>query len=121
MTDEPLEVVRGHLDAFNARDLDRVLAGFDDDAVFASGDQMVVGARAIRVLFADAFAAPVNAELELRDAVTQGQVVACEMTERLAFAGGQHEVDVAAFYTVRRGRLARVRIYRDLGDQQPPG
>lgn len=119
MAEDPLEPVRDHIAAFNAKDVDGVLATFADDALFASGDQVVVGARALRVLFADAFAAPVGAELVLRHAVVQEGTVACELTERLTVAGSRHDVDVAAFYTVRRGRLARVRIYRDLGDPTP--
>jgi hypothetical protein len=119
VADETLEPVHDHIAAFNARDVDGVLATFADDAVFASGDQVVVGVRALRVLFADAFAAPVGAELVLRHAVVQEGVVACELTERLTVAGARHDIDVAAFYTVRRGRLARVRIYRDVGDSAP--
>lgn len=110
-----LEVVERHLAAFNAADLDAVMADFDDEAVFATAEQLVVGARSIRALFGDSFAAPVEARLALQRAVEQGGTVACELRETLSTDGVVHELDVAAFYSVRRGRLARVRIYRDLG------
>jgi len=39
--------------------------------------------------------------------VTQGDTVACELSERITTEGVEHTIDVAAFYTVRGGRLAR--------------
>lgn len=117
MADGPLAVVEAHIAAFNGTDLDAVMAGFDDEAVFATADQLVVGARAIRALFADSFAAPVRAELVLERAVVGGDTAACELAEHLTVQGTTHTIDVAAFFTVRGDRLARVRIYRDL----PPG
>lgn len=117
MADGPLTLVEAHLDAFNRADLDAVMAGFADDAVFTVGDQTAIGARAIRSLFADSFAQPVAARLELARDVVDGDTAACELTEHLTVGGVTHTIEVAAFYTVRRGRLARVRIYRDL----PPG
>jgi hypothetical protein len=110
----PLDAVEEHIRAFNARDLDAVMAGFDDEAVFSTAEQLAVGARAISQLFADSFAAPASARLELRRTVIAGDTVACELTEQIEAGGVTHTLDVAAFYTVRRGRLARVRIYRDL-------
>jgi hypothetical protein len=113
----PLPAVEAHLAAFNAADLDAVMAGFDDDAVFSTIDQTIVGSRAIRSLFAESFAAPIAAELVLERVVVGGDTAACELAEHLTVEGTTHTIDVAAFYTVRRGRIARVRIYRDL----PPG
>lgn len=112
--DGPLPAVEAHLQAFNAADLDMVMAGFADDAVFSTADQLVVGARAIRALFADSFAAPVQAELVLERIVIGGDTAACELAEHLTVGGTTHTIAVAAFYTVRGGRIARVRIYRDL-------
>lgn len=107
-------VVDAHVAAFNAADLVAVMDGFADDAVLSVGDQTVIGARAIRSLFADSFASPVTAELTLHRAVVEGDTIACELTEQLTVEGTSHTIDVAAFYTVRDGRLVRVRIYRDL-------
>lgn len=109
-----LEAVHAHVRAFNAQDLDAVVATFAEDAVLASGDQLVVGGRALRRMFAEAFDAPVDAALELRHAVVDADVAACELTETLTVEGALHTLDVAAFYTVRDGKLARARIYRDL-------
>ena len=107
------EVVRAHLDAFNARDHEAVLATFGDDAVFSSADGLVIGRRALAVLFAEAFAVEARAVLELRSAVVQGETSACELVERITVGETVHELDVAVFYTVRDGLLARVRVYRE--------
>ena len=113
-TTGPLGVVEEHIRAFNACDLDAVMAGFDDDAVFSTADQLAVGARAISRLFAESFDAPASARLDLLRAVVDDDTVGCELTEQISVEGIQHVLDVAAFYTVRSGRIARVRIYRDL-------
>jgi hypothetical protein len=110
----PLQVVEEHIRAFNACDLDAVMAGFDEDAVFSTAEHLAVGARAISRLFADSFAALATARLELQQAVVQGDTVGCELTEVIEAEGVGHTLEVAAFYTVRAGRIARVRIYRDL-------
>lgn len=108
-----LEVVQAHLDAFNDRNVDGVLSVFSPDAVFTSGEQTVVGERSLRGLFNDAFAVPADASLHLRRAVVEGDTAACELVERVSVGGAVQELDVAAFYTVRRGRLVRVRVYRE--------
>ena len=109
-----LETVNEHLAAFNAQDLDRVMSLFADDAVFAAGDQLVIGRRGIATLFGDAFAQPIRATLQLLRVVVHGDTAGCELLEHLSLPGGsQVEIPVAAFYTVRGGLLARVRVYRD--------
>lgn len=122
-----LDVVRAHVDAFNAGDVDALMAGFADDAVFVTGDHMVVGARGLRAMFSDALAnlAP---SMELRATVVQHGVVACELNERLTVEGAQFHFSLAAFYTVRRGQIVRVKVYREggdsealSGDEAPPG
>lgn len=110
----PLQVVEEHIRAFNACDLDAAMAGFDDESVFSTADQVAVGVRAISRLFAESFDAPASAHLELQRAVVDGDTVGCELTELIQAEGITHTLEVAAFYTVREGRFARVRIYRDL-------
>lgn len=109
----PLAVVDAHIAAFNARDTEALLAGFAQDAVFSTAEHTVVGTAELRVLFADAFAAPLRATMELRERVAQGDVVAAELVERLEFEGTAVEIALAAFYTVRGGLLTRVKVYRD--------
>jgi uncharacterized protein len=104
--------VEAHVAAFNADDLEGLVAGFSEDAVFASGDELVVGRRGIRAMFADALTA-LDARLELRSTVVQGEVAACELTERLVLEGRTYEFHLAAFFTVRDGSIARAKVYRE--------
>jgi uncharacterized protein len=117
MTDT-LAVVHAHLEAFNADDLETLVAGFSEDAVFATGEHLVVGRRGIRAMFTDALR-ELDATLELRTAIVQGETAACELTERITVNGVTHEFHLAAFYTVRDGALARAKIYRE-GSAEPP-
>ena len=110
---DPLALVRAHIAAFNARDLDTVLSHFADDAVFSTGQDVLVGRRAIRGLFAGAFEAPFEAALELRAAVVQGDTAACELVETLTLRGASTELALAGFYVVRDGLLGRVKVYRE--------
>lgn len=111
---DPLAAVRRHLQAFNARDLDALLDGFDDDAVFATSEQLVVGKHALRRLFGDSFVLPPRARLELKHAVADDKAVACELVEEIETEGVFHTLEIAAFYQVSGGLITRVRIYREL-------
>lgn len=108
-----LAVVDAHIAAFNARDTEALVAGFAHDAVFTTGEHTVVGTAGLRMLFGDAFAAPLRATMEVRERVIQGDTVAAELVERLEFEGTVAEVALAAFYTVRDGLLTRVKVYRE--------
>ncbi len=113
-----LDVVEAHIDAFNAGDVNALIAGFADDAVFATGQDLIVGVRGLRAMFADALA-QLSPTLVLRSVVVQGDVAACELTERIVVSGAEFEFALAAFYTVRRGRIVRVKVYRE-GTAEPP-
>lgn len=113
------DVVRAHVDAFNAGDVDALMAGFADDAVFVTGDHMVVGARGLRAMFTDALAS-LSPSMEVRATVVQRGVVACELTEHLTVEGAHFEFSLAAFYTVRRGQIVRVKVYREGGEPAAP-
>lgn len=110
----PKDVVSEHLEAFADRDLERVLATFADDATFSTADGTIVGRRALRQLFAESFALPVEVEMQQRVMHVSGDTVACELAEAITAQGVTHTLDVAGFYTVRDGRLVRVRVYRDV-------
>ncbi|HVM19712.1 MAG TPA: nuclear transport factor 2 family protein [Egibacteraceae bacterium] len=114
-----LDVVQAHFEAFNTGDVNALMAGFADDAVFATGDHIVVGNRGIRAMFTDALRS-LSPTLALRAAVVQGEVVACELSETIRVDGGAMEFALAAFYTVRRGQIVRVKVYRE-GSAEAPG
>lgn len=116
--DPILDVVQAHFAAFNTGDIDALMAGFAEDAVFSTGEHLVVGHRGLREMFRDALQ-QLTPSLTLRSSVVQGDVVACELTERLTVEGAWFEFALAAFYTVRRGQIVRVKVYRE-GTAEPP-
>ena len=105
--------VEAHVEAFNARDAAAVVAQFTPDGEFSAGGDVAVGHRELLALFRDAFAQPLRARLAVAGLVVQGDTAAAELVEQLDYAGSRAEVTVAAFYTVRDGLLARVRVYRE--------
>lgn len=107
-----------HIEAFNAGDVEALMAGFAGDAVFATGDHLVVGARGVRAMFTDALS-NLSPAMRLLSAVVQGDTVACELTEELTVEGARFTFALAAFYTVRRGRIVRVKVYRESGGDSP--
>lgn len=110
---DPEAVVDEHLAAFEARDVERVLATFATDASFTTADGTVVGRTALRHLFEESFALPVDVAMDRQVTHVAGDTVVCEIAERLVADGLTHALDVAAFYTVRGGEIVRVRVYRD--------
>jgi len=109
---EARTLVDAHVAAFNAGDLDALVDGFAEDAIFATADHLVVGRRGLRAMFGDALTA-LQPRMEVRAAVEQGDVVACELSERLTVEGTTFEFALAAFFTVRGGRIVRVKVYRE--------
>ena len=111
---EPLAVVEEHLAAFERRDLDGVLATFAEDASFSTAEGTVVGRRALRQLFGASFQVPARVEMERLATHVAEETVVCEIAEHITAEGMTHTIDVAMVCTVRRGRIVRVRVYRDL-------
>lgn len=105
--------VQAHLDAFNTRDLDALLAGFTDDAVWRTGTDTVRGRAELTGLFGWALAnlLPV---LALRTLVADGDRAACELTETFTHEGRRREVPIVGFFRFAPdGRIAAATIYRE--------
>lgn len=113
MNQEVLEAVRRHIDAYNRRDIDALLAGFSEDALFRVADDIFVGRADLQDLFMDAFAADDDFELHLRCTVVQNGTAACELTERVTSDSEIYESELVGLYTVTSGRIIRARLYRD--------
>ena len=105
-------LVDAHVAAFNAGDLDALVGGFAEDAIFATADHLVVGRRGLRAMFGDALTS-LQPQMQVRAAVVQGDVVACELSEQLTVEGTTFEFSLAAFFTVRGGEIVRVKVYRE--------
>jgi uncharacterized protein len=109
---EPSSVVRRHIDAFNARDIEALIACFSTDATWVTGTDAFRGSTALRELFAGAFA-ELSPQLHLRSLVAQGVVVACELAEDYSADGVDHTDHIAGFYRVDAGLIVAATIYRE--------
>ncbi len=105
-------VVRRHVDAFNARDLDALMAGFTEDALWVTGTSVARGHRELAELFGTAMEGLLPM-LTIRDLLAQGDRAACQMTETLTVAGEERIFAIAGFYQLRGGKIASAKIYRE--------
>jgi uncharacterized protein len=108
----PAAVVTRHIDAFNAHDLDALMACFRNDASWVTGADRFQGAAALRELFAGAFEA-LSPRLCLRNLLVQGDEVACELREDYSIDGVDRTDHIAGFFRVEAGRITAAKIYRE--------
>lgn len=109
---DPAAVVTRHIDAFNAHDLDALMACFSADASWVTGSDRFQGAAALRTLFAGAFDA-LSPRLTLLSLVVQGDRVACELREDYSAEGVDRADHIAGFFRVEAGRISAAKIYRE--------
>jgi hypothetical protein len=103
------EIAQAQLDAYNAQDLDAYCAYFTDDVVVGDvgGAANLTGNAAYRERYAGAFAKFPNNKAELLNRIVLGNTVIDH--ERVDRGDGVTPVfDVAAIYTFRDGKIARV-------------
>jgi limonene-1,2-epoxide hydrolase/heme-degrading monooxygenase HmoA len=109
---EPAHVVRDHIVAFNARDLDRLLACFSADATWITGTDRFRGKAQLAKLFGSAFS-ELSPELTITSMLADRNHVACELSEQLVVGGVARVDHIAGFYEVDSGRITRAKIYRE--------
>lgn len=112
MATDAMTVLGAHLAAFNDRDVPGLLDGFTADAEWVTGTYTCRGHAALRELFEGAFDA-IAPRLEIRRAIPGDGVVAAELFERMTVDGRTLEAPIAGFYTLRDGRIASAKIYRE--------
>ena len=105
-------VLRAHVDAFNARDLDALMAGFTEDALWVTGTSVARGRGELAELFEGAMEGLLPT-LVIRDLLADGDRAACQMTETLTVAGEERTFSIAGFYQLRGGQIASAKIYRE--------
>ncbi|MEV0569275.1 SAM-dependent methyltransferase [Dactylosporangium sp. NPDC050588] len=109
---DAIAVVRRHVDAFNARDLDALMAGFTEDALWITGTSIARGRGELAELFAGAMTGLLPT-LVVQDLIADGDRAACQMTETLTVAGEERIFFIAGFYQLRDGHIASAKIYRE--------
>jgi len=106
---DPGAVVRAHLEAFSAGDLDRMLATLAPTAHFQSGSTVVDPAE-----FAEFFGWAIREilpRMQLDTLLVDGDRVACQFVESVTLDGERKHLNRAAFYRVVDGLITSVHVY----------
>lgn len=109
---EPAAAVREHVRAFNDHDLDALMAGFTDDAVWITGSTVVAGRAALTDFFARALAG-LMPTLTVHNLVAAADRAACELVETITVDGLERVFHIAGFYRLEAGLITRAKIYRE--------
>jgi hypothetical protein len=104
----PKDVAAGQLEAYNRQDIDAYMAFFTADCVIADVGAGVTeqGAEAIRHRYANMFQKFPKNHAEVVHRIVLGDKVIDH--ERVTRAPGGDSFEVAAIYTVKAGKIARV-------------
>jgi hypothetical protein len=112
----PVTVVRGQFDAYNARDVDRFLSYYADDAAIfdAAGDVIETGRDALHRTFTDIFARMPTLHAEYRGEMAVGNWVAIHSVVRkwTMSDGTVQEMQWIELYRVVDGKVKELRLYR---------
>lgn len=110
--DQTTAAVREHFDAFNDGSLERLMAGFAEDALWVTGRTIVRGREELRGFF-EAAMNDLRPHLAVENIVADGPRAACQMTETLEAGQQQHSYSIAAFFTFRDGLIVSAKVYRE--------
>jgi hypothetical protein len=105
---DPVQVVQEFIDAFNARDVDRVVGCFSDDAVMQGipGTVFAQGAEAIRAHFAGFLPNSPTVHSEVRSRIHVGSwVVQEEHVTGLVLGEPVPEFSIPSAYRVENGKI----------------
>lgn len=109
-------LVLEHIEAYNARDLDKVLSYYASDALILDGDGSLLetGQEAIREVYGRVFAANPELNAEVPAAVQVGQwVMVHSIVRDWAMADGSRgEMQWIELYQVADDKIQRVQLFR---------
>lgn len=106
------DLVQRQLDAYNAQDIEAFMAFYTEDAILAGYNGAVnqAGHDAIRARHLDLFAEFPENRADVVNEIDLGPIVMVH--ERVERAPGGDNFEVAAIYTLRDGKIARVDFAR---------
>jgi hypothetical protein len=104
--------VRDHVRAFNDRDVDALMSGFTDDALWITGATVARGRAELTELFAEAMTGLLPT-LTVQSLLVESGRAACQLIETLTVDGEEAICFIAGFYEFRDGRIASAKIYRE--------
>jgi len=106
------KTIRDHIAAFNAQDLQSLLTGLAEDAVWQTGQHTCCGRDELTTLFSEAFRT-IAPRLAIRSILIDQDRVACELLETMTIEGAPREDFIAGFYYVdANGVITSAKIYR---------
>ena len=107
-SDDPAAVVQRQLDAFNARDLDALLATYAVDAeMFEHPSKLLAsGAAAFRERYTARFQEP-NLYAKLLNRTVMGQIVVDHEEVCRTFPEGPGKIELLMIYEVQQGRIVK--------------
>ena len=105
---EPAAVVQRQLDAYNARDVDAILATYAEDAQqFEFPAKLLAsGTAELRELFAARFQEP-NLHAQLLNRTAMGPIVIDHEEVTRTFPEGRGKIQLIAIYEVQAGKIAK--------------
>jgi hypothetical protein len=108
MNDTPEQVVQRQLDAYNARDIDALVAVYADDAELYEHPATLLaqGSAQIRARLAGRLQEP-NLHANLVSRMAMGAIVIDQELITRTFPEGTGRLEMIAIYEVRAGRIAR--------------
>lgn len=106
------EALHRHVAAFNNRDLQALLDGFTEDAVWITGNSVARGREELTELFSGAME-QLLPTLTVENILADGDQVAAQLTERLTHNGEEHVFAIAGFYQLAGDRIKSAKIYRE--------
>lgn len=109
---DPVTIVRGQVDAFNARDLDRFVSFYSADIVLEDGNGQIMaqGHDALRALYGRLFAQSPALHADIPQRIHVGAyVIDEEEASGFIFEGFPSEMHIAVIYRVEGDTIAHVR------------
>lgn len=104
--------VLAHLEAFNQHSTDRLLDGLSEDAIWATGRDVVKGRAELADLFAEALW-ELEPSLSVLGLVVDGNSAAAQLREELTLDGERRSFDIAVFFEVSGALISTAKVYRE--------
>lgn len=105
-------LVTDHVEAFNAHDRPRLLAGLAPDVAWSTGADTFHRTQALAEVLDDGLWA-MQPSLKVVDLLVDEDRAAAQMVEVLTVEGRQRRCMIACFFDFRAGRIQRVKVYRE--------
>lgn len=105
------DLINRHISAFNAHDVDALLADFASSATWVTGDYTVPEGH-LREFFTSAMES-LTPQLSLHRIIDGGDVVAAEMSEDWSHEGEAKRARLISVFDLSDGKITQAKIYRE--------